>query len=245
MSTTRFPSAPGWYRPILAAEEALLHRLRHRIPTQAHLHDQAHLDTCNFVLNERLGVLAAERMVPGNNASPHMIQHVARYVWAMARVRGLRVVDLGCGDGYGSELLSWVCPEVVGVDIDEGTLAAARTRYQHAKFHLGDLTDPMSIPQGDVAVCFEVIEHLPDAKELLAAVAGRVPRLLMSVPNPLISGSHINPHHVNDWPRSLVKANLRNVGAKSIRSYNQGVRRYDVRRFAASYHGTWLFDVRF
>jgi SAM-dependent methyltransferase len=245
VTTTRFPSAPSWYRPVLTAEDAILYRLRNHLPTQNHLHDETHLDTCNFVLNERLGVLAAERMVPGNNASPHMIQHIARYLWAMARVRGCRVIDLGCGDGYGSELLSWVCPEVIGIDIDEGALTAARARYQHPQFYVGDLTDPTSIPQGQVAVCFEVIEHLPDPKKLLAAVSERVPRLLMSVPNPLVSGSHINPHHVNDWPKSFVKTNLRNVGAKRIRAYNQGLRRYDVRRFAAGHHGTWLFDVQF
>jgi SAM-dependent methyltransferase len=241
----KFPTAPRWYRPVLAAEDAILYRLRELLPTQAHLHDQSNTATTDFVLNERLGVLAAERMVPGNNSSPYMIQHVARYLWAMNRVRGCRVLDLGCGDGYGSELLSWVCPEVTGIDISETVLAEARERYRRPHFRCADLTVAEDIPDADVAVCFEVIEHLHNAQQLLNAVGARLPRLLLSAPNPLAGGSHINPHHVNDWPMSRMKANLRRAGAKRIRTYNQGLHRYQVRRFAAPYHSAWLLDVRF
>lgn len=245
MTTTRFATAPRWYRLVLSLEDAILYRFRDRLPTQAHLHDEANTATSNFVLNERLGVLAAERMVPGNNASPYMVQHVARYLWAMGRVRGQRVLDLGCGDGYGSELLSWVCPQVVGIDISESALAHARRLYSRPEYRHGDLTNPAELPDADVAVCFEVVEHLHNAQELLDAVGSRVPRLLMSVPNPLVGGSHINPHHVNDWPLRTVRTNLRRAGATRIRAYNQGLKRYGVRRFAASCHSAWLFDVRF
>lgn len=247
MTTTgvRFPTAPRWYRPILAAEDAILHRLRDRLPTQAHLHDEQSAQASDFAWNERLGVLAAERMVPGNNASPYMVAHVARYVWAMGIARGKRAVDLGSGDGYGAELLSWVCPDVVGVDISAKAVDAARTRYPRPQFRQGDLTSAENIPSADVAVCFEVLEHLRDPQALLAAVATRVPRLLVSIPNPLAGGSHINPHHIVDWPLRTVKAHLRRAGARRIRAYHQGLWQHQVRRTAAPYHVIWLFDVQF
>ncbi len=94
-------------------------------------------------------------------------------------------------------------------------------------------------------MCFEVLEHISDAPKLLAAVAERLPRLLLSVPNPLVGGSHINPHHVNDWPLSSLKGLLRSAGAKRMRAYHQHVRGYRVTRGAAPWHGTWLLDVSF
>lgn len=244
MDAPTFASAPPWYRTVLRAEDALLYSLRDRLPTSAHLQD-GEVETSGFVLNERLGVLAAERMVPGNNASPYMVQHVARYVWAMSAVQGKRVADLGCGDGYGSELLSWVCPEVIGVDVSEEALGHARECYSGPEFRQGDLTQPAGVPDADVAVCFEVLEHLHDGPALLRSVSSRVPRLLLSFPNPLVGGSHINPHHVNDWPLSTVKANLRRAGAKKITSYHQSLWSHDVRRFASSIHTVWILDIRF
>lgn len=242
--TARFPTAPPWYRAVLALEERVLHRMRDRIPTVAHLHgdDEA---TANYAVNERLGIKAAERIVPGANASPYMVQHVARYLWAMAACRGLRAVDLGCGDGYGTFMLSWVASEATGLDVDARAVEHAGRTYPGPAYRCADLTDPASIPTADVGVCFEVLEHVSTAPDMLIAVGQRLPRLLLSVPNPLVGGSHINPHHVNDWPFTSLKRLVRAAGAKRMRAYHQHVRGYRVGRHAAPWHGTWLLDVRF
>jgi 2-polyprenyl-3-methyl-5-hydroxy-6-metoxy-1,4-benzoquinol methylase len=242
--TTRFPTAPRWYRPVLLAEDALLYCLRGRLPTQAHLHGEDRA-TANFVSNARLGIAAAERMVPGANASPYMVQHVGRYVWAMNACRGLVVVDLGCGDGYGTSLLSWVCRSAVGIDISADAVEAARARYPGVEYRVADLADPAAIPAADMGVCFEVLEHIASAEQVLAVAAERIPRLLLSVPNPLAGGSHINPHHVNDWPLSRLKKSLRAAGARSIRGHHQRLRGHHVSRGALPWQPFWLLDVRF
>jgi SAM-dependent methyltransferase len=239
-----FETAPAWYRPLLQAERAALGLVRDRLPTQAHLHGDD--DALADYATSALGVRAAERIVPGANASPYMVEHVARYVWAMDICRGARVADLGSGEGYGSLLLSWVSPAVVGVDRSETAVAHARERYANgAEYRIGDLTDPATLPGADVAVCFEVLEHVPGGERLLEAAAARYPRLLVSFPNPLMGGSHINPHHVNDWPLSALKAKLEQAGARGLKAHHQGFRRWQVRRGAAPWHATWLFDVRF
>ena len=239
-----FPTAPPWYRPVLRLEERVLYAMRDRLPTVAHLHgDDA--QTANYAVNDRLGVKAAERIVPGANASPYMVQHVGRYLWAMSACRGLSALDLGSGDGYGTFMLSWVASKAIGIDLSEVAVAAARETYDGPEYRCADLTDPESLPSADIAVCFEVLEHISDAPRLLAAVAERLPRLLLSVPNPLVGGSHINPHHVNDWPLSSLKGLLRSAGAKRMRAYHQHVRGYRVTRGAAPWHGTWLLDVSF
>jgi SAM-dependent methyltransferase len=238
-----FETAPGWYRPVLHAERAVLARLGDRLPTQAHLHgdDEGLADYATSAL----GVRAAERIVPGANASPYMVEHVARYVWAMDACRGRTVADLGSGEGYGAFLLSWVAPRVTGVDRSESAVSHARARYDGPEYRVGDLTDPAGLPAADVAVCFEVLEHIHGAERLLAAAAQRYGRMLVSFPNPLVGGSHINPHHVNDWPLSRLKDALRAAGARRLRAHHQGFRRWQVGRGAAPWHATWLFDVRF
>jgi 2-polyprenyl-3-methyl-5-hydroxy-6-metoxy-1,4-benzoquinol methylase len=240
----RFPTAPSWYRAILGLEERLLYRVRDRIPTTAHLHgDDEH--AANYAVSERLQIKAAERIVPGANASPYMVQHVARYVWAMAACRGLKVVDLGCGDGYGTFMLSWVASEATGIDIDRPAVDRAGESYVGPTYQCANLADPDSLPAADIGVCFEVLEHVPNAPDLLAAASKRLPRLMLSVPNPLVGGSHINPHHVNDWPLSRLKSIVRAAGATHIRAYHQHVRGFRVGRGAAPWHGTWLLDVSF
>jgi len=239
-----FPTAPAWYRPLLRLEDHALYLLRDHIPTTAHLHGDDGR-TANYAVNDRLGVKSVERIVPGANASPYMVQHVARYVWAMAACGRRRVVDLGSGDGYGTFMLSWVASEATGIDISQVAVDAARESYAGPKYICADLTDPDSLPPADIGVCFEVLEHLARAPEVLVVASERLPRLLLSVPNPLVGGSHINPHHVNDWPLSSLKGLLRSAGARRIRAYHQHVRGYRIGRGAAPWHGTWLLDIRF
>lgn len=243
-----FGTAPAWYRPLLRAEAAVLERFKDRLPHTADLHgDDGQLAD---YASTALGVRAAERMVPGANASPYMIEHVARYLWAMSIARGQDVVDLGSGEGYGTFLLSWTASSAHGFDISETAVAHARTRYQGPRYSVADICSGDGLPTASLAVCFEVLEHLHDPRGLLDAAAKRYPRLLVSFPNPLVGGSHINPHHVNDWPLSKLKHELRHAGAKRLKGYHQrGHPRprgdYVVRRGAYSWDATWLFDVRF
>jgi SAM-dependent methyltransferase len=216
--------------------------VRDHLPTTAHLHGDDER-TANYAANDRLGVKSAERMVPGANASPYLVQHVARYLWAMAACGGRSVVDLGSGDGYGTFMLSWTASHATGIDISEVAVEEARQSYAGPEYICADLSDPSSIPTAEIGVCFEVLEHLSRAPDVIASAAARLPRLLLSVPNPLVGGSHINPHHVNDWPLSSLKRLLRAAGAKRIRVYHQHIRGYRIGRGAAPWHGTWLLDV--
>lgn len=103
-----------------------------------------------------------ERVVPWHKGVGWpMDHHVARYAWALQFCHGRRVVDLGCGTGYGSFMLSWVADEVIGLDVDAETVCYARTHFptDSLTFETVDIasSDP---PKADVYVAFAVLEHL-------------------------------------------------------------------------------------
>ena len=70
-------------------------------------------------------------------------EHVHRYAFAQGLAKDKRVLDAACGEGYGSHLLSQVAKSVLGVDIDDKTIAHARSRYgrqRNLSFQQADVT---------------------------------------------------------------------------------------------------------
>lgn len=114
------------------------------------------------------------RLTPGElEASLADAARVGRYLWAAALCAGKRVLDAGCGLGEGSRLLlQGGALEVVAVDSAAAVVEAARAevpsgvRVEH--------TDILSLPfdeaSFEVVVCFDVIEHAEQPRELLAAL---------------------------------------------------------------------------
>lgn len=243
MTGTDFPTAPGWFRPVLRAERVVLRRVFAGRRARVHELDGQEGGVANRVLNEELGHLAAERLVPGVYAPARdMAQHAARYSWAMRLCGGQRVLDVGCGVGYGSYMLSWVADSVTAFDVDEEAIATARATYPGVDYRLADVTTG-EIPGGDVAVCFEVLEHVSDPWAVLRAVIAASPTALFSFPNPLLAGSHMNPHHLNDWPLPTFRAELRRAGAGSVTMYRQGLRTTSIKRGGTPSAAVWIAHV--
>ena len=156
---------------------------------------------------------AGERFIP-ELMSGELIdaEHQTRYRFSLPHVRGCRVLDAGCGVGWGSALLVEAeASEVVGVDLDPETVEDARRRVPAATFVVGDLMDlPFDDDSFDVVVCFEAIEHTGDTERTLDQLA-RVLRpnglLFVSSPNPTVYPPG-NPFHLNEEtpPELLRKA---------------------------------------
>jgi hypothetical protein len=174
-----------------------------------------------------------------------MVQHVGRYAWAMDICRGRGVVDQGCGDGYETALLSSVARTAIGIDISPEAVWATLGRYPGVEYRVGGLTDADAIPREEIGMCFEVLVRIAEAPRVPEALGTRISRALVSMPTPLVGGSHINPHHVKDWPLGTIKRHLREAGALAIHGYHQTLRRYPVKRGAFRWDPFWLFDVRF
>jgi 2-polyprenyl-3-methyl-5-hydroxy-6-metoxy-1,4-benzoquinol methylase len=140
-----------------------------------------------------------ERAFPGMPDSITMSEHAMRYGFALRLVGGFDVLDLGCGTGYGTEMLTWAASRVRGFDLWMPTDETRPSWPGQAQVTYGhDLcADPL--PAADAAVMFEVIEHLADAPCALRHVWSAVDLLIASFPNPVYHGSHLNHWHVNDW----------------------------------------------
>jgi SAM-dependent methyltransferase len=131
-------------------------------------------------------------------------EHLARYHWAAQFVSGRRVLDAGCGVGYGSALLARAgASEVVGVDVAGDIVsAAAEEMPAGVTLEVGDVTD-LDHEEGrfDLVVCFEVIEHLQNparAVEEFRRVLAPGGLLVISSPNRDVYPPG-NPHHVHEY----------------------------------------------
>lgn len=112
--------------------------------------------------------LTGERTLPDVPAENYWYRrHLAVYEWIGARVAGLRVIDMACGEGYGSEVLSRSAASVTGVDANPEAHEHARLRYrrQNLRF-VRDLVDRYE-EQCDAVVFLQTIEHVQDPGAVL------------------------------------------------------------------------------
>jgi 2-polyprenyl-3-methyl-5-hydroxy-6-metoxy-1,4-benzoquinol methylase/glycosyltransferase involved in cell wall biosynthesis len=100
-------------------------------------------------------------------------EHLHRYAYALQFVNDKRVLDLGCGEGYGSWILAQAAKDVVGIDRDNHIVEHAQTTYKkdNLKFVLGNVEElPFCSSDFDIVVCFEVIEHIIAQEECMVEV---------------------------------------------------------------------------
>jgi SAM-dependent methyltransferase len=145
--------------------------------------------------------LSGERMVPAGSDAQTFWEHTERYRFATGFVSGLDVLDIACGEGYGSAaLLRAGARSVVGVDIAPEAVEHARQRYK-VDARVGSALDiPLGDRSVDFVVSFETIEHLERPEQFLrecARVLRPGGRILLSTPNATTS-ANVNPFHVSE-----------------------------------------------
>lgn len=184
-----------------------------------------------------LRTLEEERVVPWGDPGL-FCWHLARYHFAAPYVVGKRLLDVGCGEGYGSALLAQYASQVVGVDYSPAAVMHAREAYlgdgvRNLRFEIADATalDP-ALGRFDVITCFEVIEHLENQNDTLSGLARTLTPggvMILSTPNSLVE--HLferitnfkHPYHVGLLTPSGLRRSLRQH-FRQIKLYGQSRR---------------------
>ena len=100
-------------------------------------------------------------------------EHWHRYRFIAPLVADKRVVDVACGEGYGSDLLAATATTVVGVDISANAVAHARETYprNNLSFQVGACTAiAVADASIDVLVSFETLEHITEHELFLREI---------------------------------------------------------------------------
>lgn len=183
--------------------------------------------------------LTGERTVPGLAEENYWFRrHEVVYERLAPRCADRDVLEAGCGEGYGADLLAAVARRVIGLDYDDSAVAHVRARYPRVEMRQGNLADlPLPDAAVDVVVNFQVIEHLWDQGQFVGE-CHRVLRpggvLLMSTPNRITFSpgrdTPLNPFHTRELNAAELTELLVDGG-------------FDVAAMLGVFHGPRLRDL--
>ena len=154
--------------------------------------------------------LTGERTLPDVPAENYWYRrHLAVYEWIAARVAGLRVIDMACGEGYGAATLAGTAASVVGVDANPEAFEHARLRYPAPGLTFERaMVEFYGEPGAYDAVSFlQTIEHVANPEDVLrhfrsllapgGAVYVSTPNLLTIAPDGAEKSD--NPWHLKEY----------------------------------------------
>lgn len=148
-------------------------------------------------------LFTGERLHEGNQLfSVDLVRHRSAYAYAIEQARQRstnRILDLGCGTGYGTADLAAALGSVFAVDRITPDTGARHPNAHFLRAEAGSL--PLRSQSFDMVVSFQVVEHLVDPHPYLDAIAQLLsPQgvALLSTPN-LTQSDGENPFHVKEY----------------------------------------------
>jgi SAM-dependent methyltransferase len=192
--------------------------------------------------------LTGERTVPGVPEENYWFRrHEAAYVALRERCVDAVVLEAGCGEGYGADLLADVATRVVALDYEPLTTAHARARYPRLDVLRGNLaTLPIASATIDVIANFQVLEHLWDQAGFLAECRRALApggTLLLTTPNRITfspgQDRPINPYHTRELDQDELRELLVETGftVEFLGGLHHGPR---LRELDAAYGGSLI-----
>ena len=147
-----------------------------------------------------------ERYIPGKSHSFLEADHLKRYFFAKDYVFGV-VLDIGCGSGKGTYMLSQQARvyKCIGIDVSEEAILYAKDHFanQNVEFAHMDATNLFLFENGyfDSIVAFEVIEHIKNYKKMLDEIKRVLkPSGCCLITTPNRRGEHSgNPYHHSEF----------------------------------------------
>jgi 2-polyprenyl-3-methyl-5-hydroxy-6-metoxy-1,4-benzoquinol methylase len=150
------------------------------------------------------------------------LRHKKAYLYASQYCEGKAVLDYGCGNGYGSYLLSQISDNITAVDINKAVIETCKQNYQtdNLSFQVVEPEKKTFFKDAsfDVVVSFQVIEHVYDVPGYLNELKrllkdGGV--LIITTPNRKYRlypfQKPLNPYHVREYGLRQLKKELHSV----------------------------------
>lgn len=166
--------------------------------------------------------------------------HLERYHFAKKYCDGAVVLDVACGSGYGTQMLSNVAKKVVGLDVDATSVDYCKSHIHkdNCEFLLWDwVRIPFDDNTFDVVVSFETIEHIVDYHGFMKEVK-RVLKpggtLILSTPNYMWE-VYKNIYHVSNFT-TIHLVDLFHQYYKDFKVYYQG-------KHIFPFPGRWFIQV--
>ena len=184
--------------------------------------------------------LTGERTLPDVPEENYWYRrHVAVYEWIADRCAGLRVADLACGEGYGSDVLAARSAEVIGVDANPEAYEHARARYRRPNLSFRrELVEDFDEPV-DAVIFLQTIEHIHEPDRLLDRISEMSRAAYISTPNRLTlappgAEKSDNPWHLREYDqveyRELLEPHFERVEilglfhARKLRAHELAIR---------------------
>jgi SAM-dependent methyltransferase len=154
--------------------------------------------------------LTGERTLPDLPEENYWYQrHLVVYRWIAGRCSGQRMVDMACGEGYGSAVLAEHATSVVGVEANPDAFEHARLKYTGPKLSFSRALVEQ-FDEGapyDAIVFLQTIEHVERPRELLERFATLLRpggTVYVSTPNRLTlappgASRSDNPWHLREY----------------------------------------------
>ncbi len=128
--------------------------------------------------------LTGERTLPDVPVENYWFRrHLVVYEWIAERCAGLKVVDMACGEGYGTEVLARRAREVTGVDANPEAFEHARLKYTRPGVRFVRNMIELHAEPCDVVVFLQTIEHVPDPEGVLRHFREMAGTVYVSTPN--------------------------------------------------------------
>lgn len=148
--------------------------------------------------------------------------HLKRYFWALRGITSTdKVLDAGCGIGYGSWISSIVAKKVVGIDDSQEAIEFAKKEYQRANIEYRKI-DILGIDEEEkfnVILAFEVIEHIEDTEKIIKKLTSLVEeKIILSVPHKSVPVEKYPFHHRHFGENELATM-FKKKGMEKIHSF--------------------------
>lgn len=151
-----------------------------------------------------------ERVIPGQVDVDLWNEHFARYLFAGRLARHKEVLDIASGAGYGAAELARTAAKVVGIDRAAEAVSLASSTYRAPNLTFLQATGgkvPFAAGSFDLITAFEVIEHMPDWRDLIDEAARLLRpggQFVVSTPNKLYyaesrQSAGPNPFHEHEF----------------------------------------------